>query len=772
MRQLFPVFVIFGLASTLTTVVGHQCYNGCNGHGYCINSQSSCNCFNGWQGPDCRERVCPTGYAWGGEPTGTDAIRSAEVECSNAGYCDRTTGVCTCDIAYTGFACERLKCPSLCSGHGICTSLKTAATTKNGRNLVLSPTTYTLWDAERSYGCVCDHGYFGYDCSLKECPAGIDPKLKGAAVNEIQTIRCHDGSNNAHTAGTFSLTFRGHTTVSLTAAASLSTADVKAALEALPTITSVTVTFRTASASASVWCSAANYARITFTRENGDVPDIVGTGSSGGPTLTLQNVGADANTQSVLGVGHSGACNDRGLCDHAKGICTCNGIFSSSSGLITVATGNSGDCGFHTTQPTACAGSTSCSGHGTCSGSSNFICTCFEGFTGYDCSVQTCPKGKAWWDEPTATDTAHGMVECSGRGICAGGKCTCQTGYEGVACERISCPIDAELGMCSGAGRCLTTAERGLERKVNGVASPLTYGSDPAATATWDAHKIMSCKCDGDRNNKHELNERGGHSCKDYFCRTGDNPVTTANQNNEVQIVKCTATQGTFSLSFRGQTTVALPFGATVSGFTQKFSGVTVTVTVGANTFTTSSDQSSHLAANDVVILKSATSPYESREYTVASVSTTTVTTTSYIGMPSASTYTMEKKIVTVESALEDLTTIRNVTVTAFAASDGTTAATIACAATAGNNMHITFTEDFGDLPALVPAAVSSGPTFTVTESVVGTKENKECSDRGVCDRTTGLCACFQYASSGDGHGNSGTRADCSFETKYQPFEA
>jgi hypothetical protein len=75
-------------------------------------------------------------------------------------------------------------------------------------------------------------------------------------------------------------------------------------------------------------------------------------------------------------------------------------------------------------------------------------------------------------------------------------------------------------------------------------------------------------------------------------------------------------------------------------------------------------------------------------------------------------------------------------------------------------------------LPALVPAAVSSGPTFTVTESVVGTKENKECSDRGVCDRTTGLCACFQYASSGDGHGNSGTRADCSFETKYQPFEA
>lgn len=130
MRQLFPVFVIFGLASTLTAVVGHQCYNGCNGHGYCINSQSSCNCFNGWQGPDCRERVCPTGYAWGGEPTGTDAIRSAEVECSNAGYCDRTTGVCTCDTAYTGFACERLKCPSLCSGHGICTSLKTAATTK------------------------------------------------------------------------------------------------------------------------------------------------------------------------------------------------------------------------------------------------------------------------------------------------------------------------------------------------------------------------------------------------------------------------------------------------------------------------------------------------------------------------------------------------------------------------------------------------------------------------------------------------------------------
>jgi hypothetical protein len=32
------------------------------------------------------------------------------------------------------------------------------------------------WDASKQYGCKCDLGYRGPDCSLKECPSGTDPQ--------------------------------------------------------------------------------------------------------------------------------------------------------------------------------------------------------------------------------------------------------------------------------------------------------------------------------------------------------------------------------------------------------------------------------------------------------------------------------------------------------------------------------------------------------------------------------------------------------------------
>jgi hypothetical protein len=34
---------------------------------------------------------------------------------------------------------------------------------------------YNLWDADKNQACVCDMGYFGADCSQRECPRGDDP---------------------------------------------------------------------------------------------------------------------------------------------------------------------------------------------------------------------------------------------------------------------------------------------------------------------------------------------------------------------------------------------------------------------------------------------------------------------------------------------------------------------------------------------------------------------------------------------------------------------
>ena len=102
-------------------------------------------------------------------------------ECSNIGFCDRDTGKCTCPSGYTGKACARTACPNDCSGHGTCQSLKQfftdadeSATTVEGGAVTLSYA--TAWDATKAYGCKCEDGFRGPDCSMQECPSGVDPQ--------------------------------------------------------------------------------------------------------------------------------------------------------------------------------------------------------------------------------------------------------------------------------------------------------------------------------------------------------------------------------------------------------------------------------------------------------------------------------------------------------------------------------------------------------------------------------------------------------------------
>ena len=75
----------------------------------------------------------------------------------------------------------------------------------------------------------------------------------------------------------------------------------------------------------------------------------------------------------------------------------------------------------------------------------------------------------------------------------------------------------------------------------------------------------------------------------------------------------------------------------------------------------------------------------------------------------------------------------------------------------------ITFNSEFGALPtiAAVPFTDFTGGTMTTSSVTTGTKENVECSNRGLCDRVTGQCACYPGYGSSDGFGNVGLRNDC-----------
>lgn len=202
-----------------------SCPNDCSGHGVCGSAQ--CECYRNWFGSDCSERVCTFGRAFVDSPTGdlngdgvhdphraflptennivhgisnvvggrselfdeyygyarggrTDDWDEAHFyrECSNKGICDRTSGQCECFAGYWGEGCDRTVCPNDCNGHGVCRTLADSY-----------EDTYEAWDLHKTATCVCDPGFSGPSCSLRDCPRGADPVENAQVVtNSIQGI--------------------------------------------------------------------------------------------------------------------------------------------------------------------------------------------------------------------------------------------------------------------------------------------------------------------------------------------------------------------------------------------------------------------------------------------------------------------------------------------------------------------------------------------------------------------------------------------------------
>eukprot|EP01041_Mallomonas_annulata_P006727 gene6728-13624_t len=200
------------LLVTLLVYVRAECPNACSSHGRC-GAFDMCICFRNWMANDCSERVCPFGLAHVDTPKGdldsssgalsgpgTVVVSNSEVypygtteqfpatansqgtvltntahyymECSNKGICDRSTASCDCFPGYEGSACQRASCPSnadgMCSGHGTCQTIKEFSDMDYGN-------VYELWDKDATMACKCDPGYYGPDCSKRECKHGFDP---------------------------------------------------------------------------------------------------------------------------------------------------------------------------------------------------------------------------------------------------------------------------------------------------------------------------------------------------------------------------------------------------------------------------------------------------------------------------------------------------------------------------------------------------------------------------------------------------------------------
>lgn len=133
------------------------------------------------------------------------------VECSGRGIC--TKSGCKCYNGFSGVSCQILDCPTdivskkVCSGHGKCLSVKqhsklsfvnwkcdVSTPTAPGINYYLeSDVNGDSWDANRIFGCECEGGWTGYDCSIKVCPYGAvnnkdKPDTTSYVINPLKNL--------------------------------------------------------------------------------------------------------------------------------------------------------------------------------------------------------------------------------------------------------------------------------------------------------------------------------------------------------------------------------------------------------------------------------------------------------------------------------------------------------------------------------------------------------------------------------------------------------
>jgi len=776
-------------------------FSHCSYHGHLNINDHSCICQNGWTGPDCSQRLCPSGVAWADYPSAQDTAHEKFIECSNMGYCDRETGICTCRAGFEGPACEYMSCPTVggvaCGGHGQCMSLRQASEAWDGRVLTRPDAGYASpWDADKIHGCVCDEGYTGYDCSETECPRGDDPWTTGQQNEKVQIV-C------AATGGSFTLTFRGHTTEPISHDAGFGL--VKRYLEDLPSVGTVDVTM---SSYANGVCGAGteNTLTIEFRDDFGSLPALYAdgtllTGTGGSTGVSVESVytitceaGPDSgrvyliyddevSDTSVAYNGNSAAVeaslqslttldtnNDYGTTT-IESVSMDQGTLCSTSATATTtitlrgAYGNLYELGLVNSLRISSSGArgnitvsslkgtkenAECSNHGYCDRTTG-TCRCDQMYeiqaarfqyrwtssNGYDAlgnrgdcghqavQAQSCPIGSN--DET-----------CSGNGRCdyATYSCRCYDGYFGTACELRNCPVGKawfdEPHMLDTAHRPAECSNRGsCDRQTGECVCDFRF-SGPACEYLFCATAVPGDECSGHGRclplwRLAELGDNNGDATT-FSYGSADEALNNVWDRDTVFGCHCDT---------RDHKQAA-------NGPVAYVSGIEVNnPMVGGWTGYDCSRRWCPTGDN----------PHTAGHFEVQQVYCTDTSADFYLTFRRQTTSAISPTASAsdVEAALEALSTIGDVDV-AF-----TNGLTQPCNAGSAGAIQVTFLSELGDLPTL-----SSTPTsFVAVEVTKGSKEDVECSNRGICDYNSGECQCMPGFSSSNGNNSVGTRRDC-----------
>lgn len=309
----------------------------------------------------------------------------------------------------------------------------------------------------------------------------------------------------------------------------------------------------------------------------------------------------------------------------------------------------------------------------------------------------------------------------------------------------------------------MSMKELALWRKDNGEHTDFTYGADPNEARTWDGDRVHGCMCD---------HGYTGYDCSLKTCPTGDDPFTYED-HVEVQLLTCHATTGSFTLSFREETTGPIFHNATADDVLDALMALPTMVAGGViwqkssrNTHpihqkTENGEQ--HASRNDPIrvffkldydtedgvlnwVQPTKFHPQGDPVHDVHPFMVPREMASGLIELPSRN--------ITTEFCNQDS---NQVAIVIFDAIHGDVPALKSNTAGLGNLNGITVEE--GTILVYTDGADIRGIT-----SIKGDTEDIECNGRGICDRALGLCSCFNDWASSDGKGGAGYVGDCGFK--------